>query len=68
MVRANTTVYWTIEEPSRAKLRSTVRRLLTKYVYPRDMKAAAVKLVLEQAERFATDVVASLPAKAGIPG
>ena len=58
LVRANTTVDWNIKEQARAKLRSTVRRLLTKYHYPPDKTDSAVELVIEQAERLATEVVA----------
>ncbi len=56
-VRQNATVDWNIREQARAKLRSTVRWLLTKYHYPPDKKSAAVDLVLEQAERLAAEVV-----------
>ena len=55
-VRQNATVDWNIKEQARAKLRSTVRRLLTKYHYPPDKKESAVDLVLEQAERLAAEV------------
>jgi type I restriction enzyme R subunit len=58
LIRANTTVDWNIKEQARAKLRSAVRRLLTKYHYPPDKKSAAVDLVLEQAERLAMEVAA----------
>ncbi|MHB1640056.1 MAG: type I restriction endonuclease subunit R [Candidatus Dormibacteria bacterium] len=58
LIRTNTTVDWNIKEQARAKLRSTVRRLLTKYHYPPDKKSAAVDLVLEQAERLAAEVTA----------
>lgn len=57
LVRKNVTVDWSIKEQARARLRSTVRRLLTKYHYPPDKKSAAVDLVLEQAERLAAEVV-----------
>jgi len=59
LVRANTTVDWSIKEQARAKLRSTVRRLLTKYHYPPDRTESAVELVIEQAERLATEVTAA---------
>ena len=58
LIRANTTVDWHIKEQARAKLRSTVRRLLTKYRYPPDKKNSAIDLVIEQAERLAHEVVA----------
>jgi type I restriction enzyme R subunit len=59
LVRSNTTVDWSIKEQARAKLRSTVRRLLTRYRYPPDKKDSAVELVIEQAERLATEVAAA---------
>lgn len=44
---------WTIRDDVRAKLRSSIKRLLVKYRYPPDQQAGAVKLVLEQMERLA---------------
>lgn len=44
---------WTIRDDVRAKLRSSIRRLLVKYRYPPDKQPGAVKLVLEQMERLA---------------
>jgi len=58
LVRANTTVDWNVKEQSRAKLRSTVRHLLTRYHYPPKRTDSAVDLVVQQAERLATEVMA----------
>src|SRR5579875_8670 len=57
LVRANTSVDWDKKEQVRALLRSKVRRLLTKYHYPPDRQESAVLLVMEQAERLASEVV-----------
>ena len=53
MVRANTTIDWTIRESARAKLMVLVRRTLTKYGYPPDKQQQAVDTVLKQAELLA---------------
>lgn len=58
IVRRNATIDWDKKEQVRATLRRSVRRLLMKYRYPPDKQEAAVRLVLEQAERMATDVMA----------
>jgi hypothetical protein len=39
-----------LRESARAKIRVMVRRILNKHGYPPDLRAEAVKLVLEQAE------------------
>ncbi len=57
VVRANATVDWDKKEQVRALLRSKVRRLLTKYHYPPDKQETAVRLVIEQAEVLAREVV-----------
>lgn len=44
---------WTVRDDVRAKLRSSIKRLLTRYNYPPDDQPAAVKLVLEQMEQLA---------------
>jgi len=35
-VRRNITIDWTVKESARAKLRTTIRRILRKYGYPPD--------------------------------
>jgi type I restriction enzyme R subunit len=57
-VRQNTTIDWDKKEQVRAHLRSRVRRLLVKYRYPPDKQEAAIRLVMDQAERLAADVAA----------
>lgn len=44
---------WTVREDVRAKLRSSVKRLLIKHGYPPDRREDATKLVLEQMESLA---------------
>ncbi len=49
-LRKNITVDWSQRESVRASLRLMVKRILRKYKYPPDLEAAAVELVLQQAE------------------
>lgn len=49
-LRANLSVDWSERESVRAKLRLMVKRILKKYKYPPDQQAAAVDLVLAQAQ------------------
>lgn len=46
---------WTV----RAKLRSSIKRLLVKYKYPPDKQPEAIRLVIEQMESMAPQVLAS---------
>lgn len=47
---------WPVREYVRAKLRSTIKRLLLKCWYPTDSEPAATQLVLDQAELIAGEV------------
>ncbi|MGI8701056.1 MAG: type I restriction endonuclease subunit R [Nocardioidaceae bacterium] len=47
---------WTVRDDVRAKLRSSVKRLLVKYKYPPDKQPEAIKLVIEQMESMAMRV------------
>ena len=51
--RENATIDWSVKESVRAKLRSSIKRVLRRHGYPPDKQAQAVKLVLEQAELMA---------------
>jgi type I restriction enzyme R subunit len=51
-IRRNVTLDWTQRESARAKLRTTVRRLLRKHGYPPDKQEQATNTVMEQAERL----------------
>ncbi|WP_437585093.1 type I restriction endonuclease subunit R [Paramicrobacterium sp. CJ85] len=44
---------WTVRDDVRAKLRSSIKRLLVKYKYPPDQQPGAIKLVMEQMETLA---------------
>ena len=44
---------WTVRDDVRAKLRSSIKRLLVKYKYPPDKQQEAIKLVIEQMEAMA---------------
>ncbi len=51
-VKSNVTIDWMHSENARARLRVLVKRILRQYGYPPDMQDAAVKRVVEQAERL----------------
>ena len=57
-LRASTTGDWQVWEGVRARLRILVRRTLQKWKYPPDQQPVAVELVLQQAEKFASDWIA----------
>ncbi len=44
---------WTVREDVRAKLRTSIKRLLVKHGYPPDEQPAAIKLVMDQMESMA---------------
>ncbi|MEC3894401.1 type I restriction endonuclease subunit R [Nocardiopsis sp. LDBS1602] len=44
---------WTVRDDVRAKLRSSIKRLLVKYKYPPDKQLEAIRLVIEQMEALA---------------
>jgi type I restriction enzyme R subunit len=44
---------WTVRDDVRAKLRSSIKRLLVRHGYPPDKQPAAIKLVIEQMEQLA---------------
>lgn len=46
---------WIAREPVRAKLRSTIKRLLARHGYPPEQSDDAIKLVLRQMEHFANE-------------
>lgn len=55
-VRSNSGVDWWRREQARARIRVAVRRLLRTYGYPPDLQAAAIDLVVQQAEALAAEV------------
>ncbi|GEP27833.1 hypothetical protein CLE01_24310 [Cryobacterium levicorallinum] len=59
VMRRDVRTDWTVRDDVRAKLRSSIKRLLVVNGYPPDQQPAAIKLVMEQMEsmalRFAAD-------------
>ncbi len=59
VMRRDVRTDWTVRDDVRAKLRSSIKRLLVSHGYPPDKQPATIKLVLEQMEsiapRYATD-------------
>jgi type I restriction enzyme R subunit len=53
VMQRDTKTDWTVRDDVRAKLRSSIKRLLVKYKYPPDKQPAAIKLVIEQMEAMA---------------
>ena len=56
-IRKNASIDWNRREAVRAKLRILVKNILRKYKYPPDKQAAAVELVIRQAEAFTEAVL-----------
>ena len=54
-VRRSVTVDWASRDDVRAKLRSTIKRLLARHGYPPDAQQEAIDKVLKQMEHFAED-------------
>jgi len=53
VMRRDVRTDWTVRDDVRAKLRSSIKRLLVKYKYPPDKQPAAIKLVMDQMEAMA---------------
>jgi type I restriction enzyme, R subunit len=53
VMQRDTKTDWTVRDDVRAKLRSSMKRLLVKYKYPPDKQPAAIKLLIEQMEAMA---------------
>jgi type I restriction enzyme R subunit len=53
ILRRDVKTDWTVRDDVRAKLRSSVKRLLVKYRYPPDQQAQAIVLVMQQMEAMA---------------
>jgi type I restriction enzyme R subunit len=56
-VKANLKVDWNIREQTQAAMRTMVRDLLDRYGYPPDFSAAAVDLIIRQAEVMSEDLM-----------
>jgi len=50
IVRRDATTDWNVKEQVRAKLRTSIKRLLLRHGYPPDQEPTATELVMEQAE------------------
>lgn len=53
VMQRDTRTDWTVRDDVRAKLRSSIKRLLVRYKYPPDKQPAAIKLAIEQMEALA---------------
>jgi type I restriction enzyme R subunit len=53
VMRRDVRTDWTVRDDVRAKLRSSIKRLLVKYKYPPDKQVGAIKLVMDQMESMA---------------
>jgi len=53
IMRRDVKTDWTVRDDVKAKLRSSIRRLLVKYDYPPDKQQGAIRLVMEQMESMA---------------
>jgi type I restriction enzyme R subunit len=53
VMRRDVRTDWTVRDDVRAKLRSSIKRLLVKYKYPPDKQPEAIKLVMDQMESLA---------------
>ncbi len=53
VMRRDVRTDWTVRDDVRAKLRSSIRRLLVRYDYPPDKQRGAIGLVMEQMESMA---------------
>jgi type I restriction enzyme R subunit len=54
-VRRDVSIDWMARDDVRAKLRTTIKRLLAKHGYPPDAAPAAIELVIRQMETFADE-------------
>lgn len=53
IMRRDVKTDWTVRDDVKAKLRSSIKRLLVKYDYPPDKQQGAIRLVMEQMESMA---------------
>lgn len=59
VMRRDVKTDWTVRDDVRAKLRSSIKRLLVKYKYPPDKQPEAIRLVIEQMEAMAPRYISS---------
>lgn len=65
VMQRDTKTDWTVRDGVRAKLRSSIKRLLVKYKYPPDKQLAAIKLVIDQMEALAPQYAEAAQRKTG---
>ncbi|CAM2790504.1 type I restriction endonuclease subunit R [Prescottella defluvii] len=58
VMRRDASTDWTVREDVKARLRSQIKRLLTRHGYPPDRQPDAIKLVIEQMEAIAPTMAA----------
>jgi len=58
IMRRDVKTDWTVRDDVRAKLRSSIKRLLVRSKYPPDKQPEAIRLVIEQMEAIAPHYVA----------
>ncbi|RVW06281.1 type I restriction endonuclease subunit R [Rhodococcus spongiicola] len=58
VMRRDASTDWTVREDVKARLRSQIKRLLTRHGYPPDRQPEAIKLVIEQMEVIAPTMAA----------
>lgn len=61
VMQRDTKTDWLVRDDVRAKLRSSIKRLLVKYKYPPDKQPGAIKLVIEQMESLAPGYTGAMP-------
>jgi type I restriction enzyme R subunit len=59
IMQRDTKYDWTVRDDVRAKLRSSVKRVLVKFKYPPDKQPEAIRIVIEQMEALAPAYAAS---------
>ena len=59
IMRRDVKTDWTVRDDVKAKLRSSIKRLLIKFDYPPDKQQGAIKLVMEQMESMAPRLAAA---------
>ncbi|MGA8257508.1 MAG: type I restriction enzyme endonuclease domain-containing protein [Nocardioides sp.] len=57
VMRRDIKLDWTVRDDVKAKLRSSIKRLLVKYKYPLDKQLEAIRLVIEQMESLAPSML-----------
>lgn len=67
IMRRDVTTDWPVRDDVKAKLRSSIRRLLVKYDYPPDKQQGAIRLVIQQMESMAPRLAGGQGRASGAP-